>query len=33
MFIQEHNCKTGEILVRELTAEEVAQQEAEQAIA
>ena len=25
MFIQEHNCKTGEITQRELTAKEIAQ--------
>jgi len=31
MFIQEHNCETNEIIVRELTAEEIAQYEADQA--
>ena len=29
MFIQEHNCETGEITQRELTAEEIAQRDAE----
>lgn len=29
MFIQEHNCETGEITQRPLTAEEIAQREAE----
>jgi len=27
MFIQEHNCETGEIKLRELTAEEIAHNE------
>ena len=27
MFIQEHNCKTGEITLRELTAKEIANRE------
>lgn len=27
MFIQEHNCKTGEITLRELTAKEIADRE------
>lgn len=27
MFIQEHNCETGEINLRELTAKEIAQRE------
>ena len=27
MFIQEHNCETGEITLRELTAEEIADRE------
>jgi hypothetical protein len=27
MFIQEHNCETGEITLRNLTAEEIAQRE------
>ena len=30
MFIQEHNCKTGEITQRFLTAEEIARREIEQ---
>jgi len=29
MFIQEHNCETGEITQRALTAEEIAQRQAE----
>jgi hypothetical protein len=29
MFIQEHNCETGEITQRPLTAEEITQREAE----
>ncbi len=29
MFIQEHNCETGEITQRPLTAEEIAQRDAE----
>lgn len=29
MFIQEHNCETGEITQRPLTAEEIAQRETE----
>jgi len=31
MFIQEHNCETNEVIVRELTAEEISQREADQA--
>ena len=31
MFIQEHNCETNEVIVRELTTEEIAQREARQA--
>ena len=27
MFIQEHNCETGEITLRELTAKEIAERE------
>ena len=30
MLIQEHNCATGKITVRELTVEEIAQREAEE---
>jgi len=30
MFIQEHNCETNEIIVRELTSEEIAQREIDQ---
>jgi hypothetical protein len=29
MFIQEHNCETGEITLRELTAKEISQREKE----
>lgn len=29
MFIQEHNCETGEITQRQLTAQEIAQRDAE----
>lgn len=29
MFIQEHNCETGEITLRELTAKEITQREKE----
>jgi len=31
MFIQEHNCETGEITLRELTAKEISQREKEHA--
>lgn len=33
MKIQEHNCETNEIVIRELTSDEFAQYEADQAVA